>query len=277
MTKYISPSILFLLFVTSAALSEDDQRRIGTAPLELTQAESQSIGRLLCGTGHYRTDKRGINCSLCPEFTSNAGESEELTLNEAMRSRPDDDGVELVLFDTDGCEPHFQEFGGALLLQRNAVPAGQPWVMQLYSPGFRLNDCIILPRRGKSELLVCNEESLAQGEIVGGISLIQVSSDDITRWRLLRWYDNSGAESQEIMRIVPVAAKVIEDRKAGTILQLDMELTETTRAHYETSPDKVDERVTLRFERAGNRLFPEPASKQVLMRLEKKLAKFLDE
>jgi hypothetical protein len=258
-------------------MSVDNPRRIGQAPIALSAAESQLIGEQLCGPGHFHADRHSIQCPTCPPFTGDAGDAEEWTLSSPLRIRLSADDRELLLFDTDGCEPHFQELGGALLLRISTKRAGSRLERLFYRPGFRLDDCLRAPQAHQPTLLVCNEEFLAQGEITGHLSVMHVARSGITRWRLLRWYDNSGVDSQEVLRIVPTAATVIEDKDAGTLLQVDMDVTDIPRTRFESDPKVVTEHLIVRFERAGDRLIPDPVAKKTLKRLEKRMARFLDE
>lgn len=272
MQRLIRITMFSLLGLATGTSIADEQHRIGEPWPALLPVEAQEIGALVCGNRHRQPDPASIQCAKCPLFTSDVGFAEIWTLRAAMRIHDAEEGIEQLLFDTDGCEPHFLEFGGALLMQKSVRAEDQPWTVQIYQPGYRLDDCLRLP--GATTLLVCNEEFLAQGENFGDISAIRIGADRIDRWRLLHWYDNSGSDSRSVLRLVPTGARVIQDEGRPESLQVDLELLEDSRKRFDAEPDRAGEQLTVRFERAGDRLFPDTASSKVLIRLEKLMAKF---
>ena len=276
MSTHACRSMVLALLACAAGTVFSDDRRIGEPPIPLSAAESRDVGERVCGPGNHRADADRIYCLTCPPFTGDAGDASGMVLSSPIRGRLLDGDSEQLLFDTSGCEPHFEEFGGALLVQKDATAAGSGVEMLLYRPGFRLDDCLRLRLSNRPTLLVCNEEFMAQGEIVGHLSEMQVSRKDITRWRLVRWYDNSGGESDRVLRIVPTRARAVDLGGGRQELRLELSFSDLPRRAFEGAAAPPAQTIGLRFERAGDRLFPDPASLSELSRLEDLMARYLD-
>jgi len=248
--------------------------RMNPQPKTLTASERQQIGHLVCGKDGYETSDAGVNCKACPSFTGNEGSDDRLEIESMIRGRfTSAESTGEWLLDTQGCEAHYDAFGGALLLappvRRSfagspalalgrtlaAKPPSGPLERIFYKPGFRLNDCLSFGGENARTLLVCNEHDLAHGEVVGHVSVMEVSRRGITRWRLVRWYDNSGTDMPHVVSVTPRGMRRVEPEPGQAALQIKFEIVETDRETYEKAPEARGRVVNLLFRRQGQRLF----------------------
>ena len=257
------------------AIADMDEWRLTEAPPPISQADRSLIGRTVCGAGQFEMTEAGVRCKVCPKFTGNAGSDEGLEIGLMSRGRFTAAGAEGEwLLDTDGCEAHYTSFGGAILLSPAApktlglgMPAlslgssltskavEEPLTQVFYKPGFRLNDCLTWGGDDSRSLLVCNEADMAQGEVIGHISSMEISRRGITRWRLLRWYDNAGSDLPQIVSVVPSGMRRIELEDGQPGLQIKVKILETSREDFEKETAPAPESVSLIFQRKGQRFF----------------------
>jgi hypothetical protein len=271
-------AIGFWFGVSSLAFADLSDWQLTHAPPPLSAADKEMLGNVVCGESGFEVVEAGLQCNVCPDFTGNPGSHEGLEIGSIMRGRFSavDAGDEWLL-DTDGCEAHFESFGGVILLgpTESKPSAGFPKLPSLgsspttqsadmppqlifYKPGFRLSDCLIFNGNKTRNLLVCNEADMAQGEVIGHISVMDITKRGITRWRLLRWYDNSGSDTQQIVSVVPTGMRAVAVGSGSPELQIQMKILETTREVYEKEPEPSGKAVNLRFQRKGQRFFPTP-------------------
>ncbi len=251
----------------------------------VADADKSLIGRLVCGEGQFDITEKGARCRACPGFTSGAGSDEGLEIGRMLRGRFTAAAAEGEwILDTDGCEAHFTGFGGAMLLSSAlrkpvaatpeaalgyrliARPSPGSLTLAWYRPGFRLNDCLLFDGEKRRAQLVCNEVGMAQGEAVGHISAMEISRRGINRWRLLRWYDNSGTSQEQVVSVVPTPMRRVEMKDGLAGLQIQVNVLETTRELYEAEPETAGNPVTLEFKRKGQRFF---ATKQTQEQVER--------
>jgi hypothetical protein len=286
---------VLLLYGGSNPLSaEQNDWRLTPPPSGLSAAEQDLIGRTVCGEDGFEVEEGVLRCNICPEFTGNPGSREGLELGSPIKGRFYAAGPEWLL-DTDGCESHNESFGGAILLgpvpaaasaaaNAQASPAptagrslGNPPKLIFYKAGFRVNDCLVFEGERHRNLLVCNESDMAQGEVIGHISLMEISRRGINRWRLLRWYDNSGSDMQEVLSVVPTDMRAQTTSSGGQLLQIHLNVLETTRERYDQSPEPQGETVTLEFRRTGQRFYPTRQTQGRLTRIGVLINKMLNE
>jgi hypothetical protein len=236
-----------------------------------------------------------LRCDTCPEFTGNPGSREGLEIGSAIRGRFSSPGVgQEWLLDTDGCEAHFDSFGGAILL--GSIPTGpvegsaaeaalgtaparsvdRRAKLIFYKPGFRVNDCLVIDGDKGRSLIVCNEADMAQGEVIGHISLMEVTRRGLNRWRLVRWYDNSGSDMQEVLSVTPLDMRALNESRK-TLLQIRMGVLETSRQRYEQPPEPAASPLELQFHRTGQRFFPTRQTQSRLAEIGRLIHKMLDE
>jgi len=283
-------SILLFGLIGSNHANSSDWRITPAAPL-MTQSEMRIIGDAVCGEGGYSDSDGELECNRCPEFTGSAGANSGLIIGYPLRGRfSSADQVEEWISDTEGCEAHFANFGGAVLLIRsdgkvssatstamNEVnSASGPLAMVYYKPGFRLDDCLVMDQENGRSLLVCNEADMFQGEVIGHISVMEISSREITRWRLLRWYDNSTTYSKTIVAVVPVAMRQLSS-EPGQKLEITLTIMETTREAKENNKEAPSVKtVRLEFERKDQSLFATPESQQIIGEINQLIGNMLD-
>jgi hypothetical protein len=231
----------------------------GRAPVDA--ADRALIGRAVCGAGGLAGG--GLRCRRCPGFTGDAGSAEGLNIGNALHGRFLAGPGEQWLLDTDGCEPHFEAFGGVVLL--GPVAPGRPGLKLIYyKPGFRLNDCVTDPGPDGRLLPVCSEVEMGQGVINGHVSAMDVGPRDITRWRLLRWYDNTGSDMSKLVAVTPVGVRRTTPDNGQSGLRIDMKVLQTTRRRYEDNDRPQARIVTLQFLRRGRRYYADRRTQGVL-------------
>ena len=269
-------SFLFMLLSGNLGLASTDLNpwRLTEASPAMAQADRRLIGQAVCGEGQFATTDDGVRCRICPKFTGNAGSDEGMEIVHANRGRFTSAKAEGEwLLDTQGCEAHYASFGGAILLSHAAPkavlgmpavalgsrlsgkPAGGPLAMVFYKPGFRVDDCLVWEGGETRALLVCNEADMAQGEVIGHISAMEVSRRGITRWRMLRWYDNSGSDLPEILSVVPGGMRRMELDDGQPGLQIKVKILEASREAHDKGSAPVARSVSLLFRRKGQRFF----------------------
>ncbi|MCB1750166.1 MAG: hypothetical protein KDI74_00495 [Gammaproteobacteria bacterium] len=295
MIRSLSTIVLFVFGTWSHIHADSDDWRITAQQPAMSAADMQAIGSAVCGDGGFEKRAGGLICSTCPAFTGNAGADSGFEVGPPIRGRFTGAGSgEEWIVDTAGCEAHFAGFGGAILLAKAqpaplpgsaaAVPGSkpiakhpdQPLSLIYYKPGFRLNDCLVFNGRGPRSLLVCSEADMAQGEVIGHISAMEISKREITRWRLLRWYDNSAAHTNEIISVIPTEMRQgrLADGRQG--LYITMTVLETTRSSMEKASAPPEKAVTLKYQLKNRRLFATPETQQLLGEINLLTGKMLD-
>lgn len=84
------------------------------------------------------------------------------------------DGTTLLLVNYEsGCEPHATNFGGAVLFEQKDGATN----FRGYQPGYRANDCIVLPRNEKQDRLICITGYLGQGHLESGVAEMVFTQD----------------------------------------------------------------------------------------------------
>ena len=290
-TGYLLFSALCLMCAVSRPVCADQfDWRLTPATYSLSDIDKAMIGQVVCGESGYEMTDTGLRCHLCPDFTGNLDSLEGLDIGSVIRGRftRPNAGMEWLL-DTDGCEAHFDSFGGAILLgpipakrspEVEAVTASAAKAADklpkliFYKPGFRVNDCLVFDGDRGRNLLVCNEADMAQGEVIGHISMMEISRRGINRWRLLRWYDNSGSDMPEVVSATPVTMRAVAGAKAELLIQV--KILETTRKLFDKDPEPSGKIVNLYFQRKGPRFFPTQKTEGYLMKIGTMTRKMLE-
>ena len=284
MRIYLLCVVLLILEGRAASFADSTGWRVTPSPSAMLDSEIKQIGRVVCDEGGYETTAVGLRCKVCPKFTGNAGSDEGLEIGPAVRGRFTTNKAEgQWILDTNGCEAHVQNYGGAILLGPNerkqfvgtpAValgnrltpkPAAGPLAVLFYRPGYRLNDCLPFAGHDNRTLLVCNEFDVAQGEIIGHVSSMEISRRGISRWRLLRWYDNSDTDMPEVLSITPTGMHPVELDNGQPGLRIKLKVVEFERQAYQQATEMPGKSVNLIFRRQGQRFF---ATEKTQARLE---------
>ena len=295
MIRLVTVFICLTLGTWGAVHADSSDWRTSPEQPSMSASDMQAVGRAVCGDGEFNESEGSLICGRCPEFTGNAGADSGLEIGPPLRGHFSGSGSgEEWIVDTEGCEAHFAGFGGAIFLVKadpkplpgspsavlgfrpGATPSDTPLSLIWYKARFRLNDCLILDGDGARSLLVCNEADMAQGEVIGHISALEVSKRDITRWRLLRWYDNSAANTNMIVSVVPTEMRQVRFDNGQKALHITMAIVETSRDKVEKEPGSLAKTVTLTFLRKGQRLFASTESQQLLGEINLLTGKMLD-
>lgn len=295
MIRSLCITVLLVLGTWNQIYADSDEWRTTAEPAAISAADMQAIGSAVCGNGGFEETEGGLICSICPEFTGNAGSNSGLEIGQPFRGRfSGAKAGEEWIVDTEGCEAHFAGFGGAILLgQAKSKPlpgspaavlgskltvaaTNKPLSFIYYKPGFRLNDCLIFGGKDKRSLLVCNEADMAQGEVIGHISAMEISRRDITRWRLLRWYDNAASNMSKIISVVPTEMREVQLKDGQKSLQITLTIAENNLDNKDKSPEETKKEVTLVYLRKSQRLFATPETQQLLGEINLLTGKMLD-
>ena len=105
---------------------------------------------------------------------------------------------------------------------------------------------------------------MAQGEVIGHISAMEISRRDITRWRLLRWYDNSASDMARMISVVPTDMRQVQLKDGEQSLQITLAIAENSADSKVKSPKTTEKNVTLVYLRKSQRLFATPETQQLL-------------
>ena len=181
-------------------------------------------------------------CSGCPSYTTMSELVEPFTFSHGIDgsfSKPD---THQKLMDTFGCEPHSNSFGGALLLESNN---GQ-WQRLYYQSGIRLNDCLSYRTENLTELLVCNEIDIFQGQQFGLLSVLRITDKRIRRRVLLEWYadeENGNAIRLENM----MQSDINHDEYHDLSLKISIEGEFLTRLQEMNKDMKLDRGIEINF------------------------------
>lgn len=258
--------LVLLLFGLNTTYVQAADETLTEAIEPFTKQERLKIGQAVCEDSKINLTEEGLSCRSCPSYTGQPDDPTGLHIEKLIRGQFTRTGSNEILIDTSGCEAHFANFGGAILLRKpplglpaNATgkqPDKNAFELQYYSPGYRLNDCLAFEKQGLQTVLVCNEFWQGQGEMIGHVSVMEISSRSITRWRLFRWYDNTSADSEQVISIVPEQISKLSLRNGKQdALKVTLKLIQTSRQAYEKNTDDKPALITLMFVREGQRFF----------------------
>src|SRR5262245_4181799 len=79
----------------------------------------------------------------------------------------------LVVNYASDCEPHATNFGGSVIFEQKDGAT----VFKGYQPGFQANDCIVVARNEKQDLLICITGHLGQGRLESGVAEMLFTRD----------------------------------------------------------------------------------------------------
>lgn len=259
-------------------LADDDGWGISGGSARIPAADLKRIGLAICGQGKYRIDDDAVTCRICPDYTGNAGDVSDMTISARHIGHfSSARGPSEWLLDTDGCEPHYADFGGAILLaDHQSKTAAEGLELLFYQPGYRVGDCLIWPTRDSPSMLVCNEVSTAQGESVGHISMMDMDRRGISRWRLFRWFDNSGSIQSDIVSITPHSMTRVTLNNGQPALRIEMRKLIISREAFDKEPEPTGQPVTLDFQLRGRRFFATEATQRVIEELSVLIRRMLE-
>ena len=266
MKAYLQGLLFVALTGWGVAIAGGDDRAGGPVA-EMRGPDKTAIGRLICGVEGFDFIETGLHCSGCPEFSGRPNSSQGLEIDYVWYGRFTDGKRDELLLDTLGCEAHFENFGGAVLLYRKSPKsaAADRFELAYYQPGVRLDDCLTFGGEQERSLLVCNESEMAQGEAIGHVSSMEVSKHEIDRWRLFRWYDNSGSESDRVVSIVPSGMHAVDlDGDGQPELQVGLEIWQGSRTAFDKQDRAAARTVELVFRRKGQRFFATDKTRELL-------------
>ena len=123
-----------------------------------------------------------LACEVCPDFVERPL-SEPLILHKMVFGNFSSADAKEIVIDTEGCEPHSNNFGGMVLLTEQK----EELVTSYYQPGFRLHDCLNFESLKDRDILVCNQIYQGQGNTIGQFAAFRFGEHEATWRELQRW------------------------------------------------------------------------------------------
>lgn len=283
MTRYGLWTLPLLIGLWNPSFAAPDDGQLTPPSPPIAETDIRLIGGMVCGEGNFKITEGDITCEVCPKFTTNTDSNQGFRVTHFLRGRFTSSTAENEwILDTEGCEPRFANFGGTILLGTKPVksvlgmpavalgsslaakPPVRPLTFIYYKPGFRLDDCLVISGKHDRTQLVCNEAEHAQGEVIGHISSMEISRLGITRWRLLRWYDNSATDSPDVLSVIPLKMQNIKLDSGQPGVEITIKIVQMPREEHDKTQTPPGRIITLLFQRKGKRLFATPKTQTYL-------------
>ena len=199
--------------------------------------------RAVCGDIPIIDIDGQLACEICPNFIVRAL-SEPLVLQKMVLGKFSSSDRQEVVVDTEGCEPHSNNFGGMVLLENRP----DELLIRYYQPGFRLHDCIKLESLRDRDILVCNQIYQGQGNTIGQFAAFRFGEKEATWQNLQSWIYS---EENEIY-IKPSAA-ALEDLNNDGIQDLRLSFNSK-------SPNTATKAISINYLFDGQNFFLSPES-----------------
>ena len=174
MTKLFTPLLLITLSLFNNVNAESSTRSFIEEKVDAITA------RAVCGDEPVIKIDDEFACAMCPDFIE-VVIPEPLVLKKMVFGKFSSPNTKEFAVDTQGCEPHSNNFGGIVLLENN----NEILQKRYYQPGFRLNECLKFESSKDRDILVCNEIFQAQGTLTGKFSAFRFGKNKAT-WRELQ-------------------------------------------------------------------------------------------
>ena len=100
--------------------------------------------------------------------------------------------------------------------------------------------------------------------------------DGINRWRLLRWYDNTGSDVSQIVSVVPTGMHRLDLDDGQPGLQIKLKVLEANRQGLDKMLNSSSETFNLIYRRKGRRFFATAKTQGHLERIGALVKKMLD-
>ena len=119
---------------------------------------------------------------------------------------------------------------------------------------------------------------MAQGEVLGHVSVIETTRNGFTRWRLFRWYNNVATEADKVVSVVPENIRFVsDDGGRGVALRVNVRVVQAGRNVYERRGDDLKgELLRLSFQRQGERFFANEKTRDALVGTSVLIRNFID-
>jgi len=155
---------------------------------DLERIASDRRRRLLeevCPGSLGRRDDGTWRCTRCPGFTSRAGESGELMLEQSIRGNFFDEKRRELFVTYRGCEAEHAAGGGAIVFRRRS----ERWRVYYRHPGLNPQQCLVFEADKHPDRLVCRVRAESDGRIME--HLYDTGGGNDVR-RLVHAVDNTG-------------------------------------------------------------------------------------
>lgn len=176
MLKKIQQLSLIAIFLTNNAYSDSSVSRY------LEEKVDSKIASAVCDDLSVIDVDGILACEMCPSFIVRAL-SEPLVLHNMVIGKFSSADAREIIVDTEGCEPHSNNFGGMVLLEKK----GQDLLTRYYQPGFRLHDCLKFESLKERDILVCNQIYQGQGSTIGQFAAFRFGEHKATWQELQSW------------------------------------------------------------------------------------------
>ena len=162
----------FLLIVTLVQGAEGNRLRLDKPSIPPPEQETlQLLGQICPNDVRPSQTLHGfLTCAACPDFVASSLPT-DWTLTAIYHGHftaPDADEAAVAVY---GCEPHSENWGGAVLFRRSEGGFNLQW----YEPGLIINDCLSAHASTGRDLLVCEYIDGHQSVLTQTLSSIDVS------------------------------------------------------------------------------------------------------
>ena len=270
---------LYVISIASSSLALAVGEKLVDLEVLFSHQDRLKAGQFVCGKSGFDITDKGVHCHVCPEFSGQSGGSEGMDIDFLIRGNFTGAESKDVLLNTLGCEAHYDNFGGMILLseissdKKSTLVVASPdnkkddgnLKFQYYAPGYRLDDCLVFDEKYSRSLLVCNEYWLGQGNVIGHVSAIEVTSRAVTRWRLFRWYDNTASDYNQPISFVPEKMyKTFSEDGEDELLVVELSDVEVPKEYINIRKKYKSNKIKLNFIRDGQRFFSDDETQDAL-------------
>lgn len=152
------------------------------------QKVDEKTANAICGEKPVTRVRGSYACSSCPSFAE-ADIPEPMLLQKMVLGKFSNSEADEIVVDTEGCEPHSNNFGGMVLLEQKEDQLS----FRYYEPGYRLNECLKFESSKGRDVLVCNEIYQSQGNVFGQYAAFRFGQSEASWRELQNWlYSQDG-------------------------------------------------------------------------------------
>ncbi|WP_460049302.1 hypothetical protein [Sessilibacter sp. MAH2] len=144
------------------------------------QKVDEKTASAICGEQPVIRVRGAYACAICPTF-ADADIPEPMLLQKMVLGKFSNSEANEIVVDTEGCEPHSNNFGGMILLEQ----LDEKLSIRYYEPGYRLNECLKFESSKGRDVLVCNEIYQSQGNVFGQYAAFRFGLEEAS-WRDLQ-------------------------------------------------------------------------------------------
>lgn len=230
-----------------------EEKSILTRVIERVSLTRQlAMLRPVCPEGSLTVEDGVPGCSICPDFTSLAGDKSFFAISNVIEGNFTHPDAFEAMLDMEGCESHSDLYGGAVVIQREKGG----WERLLYKRGLRPTECLKFRTIFRTVSLACNVVDSVQGILIGKLQWVDLRNGDLRLMTLFRWYDNMQGNPRQLISVFPDRFLKADFNQDGRIdLRASLRVRNTrVPDRYEGAIDAID----------GGYKFPEPETIQLI-------------